>query len=111
MHRPRLSAIIISLRPPTLILIAAPFSSRLSRYSRPEVQAFIGTDAYQAHKAKRFRQGDNPNIAQNQGFILSDPETRNAYAKAYAGSTALYYGDKPTFEQILKEIGAWVDRL
>ena len=33
LHRPRLSAIIISLRPPTLILIAAPFSSRLSRYT------------------------------------------------------------------------------
>jgi Choline/Carnitine o-acyltransferase len=33
LHRPRLSAIIISSRPPALILIAAPFSSRLSRYT------------------------------------------------------------------------------
>jgi hypothetical protein len=32
LHRPRLSAIIPSSRPPALILIAAPFSSRLSRY-------------------------------------------------------------------------------
>lgn len=34
----------------------------------PEVQAFIGADAYRAHKAKRFSQADNPDIAQNQAF-------------------------------------------
>jgi hypothetical protein len=56
----------------------------------------------------RRRQSD---IAQNQAFILADPETRKAYAKAFAESTALYYGDKPTFEQILAEIGKWIDRL
>lgn len=78
---------------------------------RPEVQAFIGTEAYKAHKTKRFRGGDNPNIAQNQAFILADPETRKAYAKAFAESSALYCADKPTFEQILKEIGTWADRL
>ena len=78
---------------------------------RPEVRAFIGTEAYKAQKAKRFRQADNPNIAENQAFILSNPETRKSYAKAFAESTALYYGDKPTFEEILKEIGMWTDRL
>jgi hypothetical protein len=78
---------------------------------RPEVQAFIGTPDYQTHKAKRFRGGDNPDIAQNQAFILADPATREAYAKAFAESSALFYGDKPTFDQILKEIGAWIDRL
>jgi hypothetical protein len=78
---------------------------------RPEVKAFIGTDAYKAHKAKRFRQGDNQNIAQNEAFILSDPATRKAYEKAYDDTSALYYGDKPTFVQILKEIAAWKSRL
>jgi hypothetical protein len=78
---------------------------------QPKLQAFIGTDAYKAHKEKRFRGGDNPNIAQNQAFILADPETRMSYAKAFAESTALYYGDKPTFEHILKEIGAHIDQL
>jgi hypothetical protein len=77
----------------------------------PDVQAFIGTADYQAHKKKRFRGNDNPNIAQNQAFILADPETRELYAKAFAESSALYYGDKPTFEQILQEIGIWIDRL
>jgi len=78
---------------------------------RPEVQAFIGTDAYKAHKKKRFRPGDNPDITQNQAFILADPATREIYAKAFAESTALYYGDKPTFDQILTEIANWAQRL
>jgi hypothetical protein len=82
-----------------------------SLLQRPEVQAFIGTNAYRAHKAKRFSPADNPGIAQNQAFLLGDPETRQTYEKAYAASTALYYGDKPTFEQILAEIGTWIDRL
>lgn len=78
---------------------------------RPEVQAFIGTDAYKAHKAKRFRTADNPNLTQNQAFVLSDPETRKAYAKAYANTSPLYYGDKPSFDQILDAIAAWRERL
>lgn len=78
---------------------------------QPKVQAFIGTEAYRAHKTRRFRGGDNPNIAENQAFILADPETRKAYAKAFADSSALYYGDKPSFEQILTSIGGWIDRL
>ena len=41
---------------------------------RTDVQALIGSDASKAHKAKRFREGDNHNIAANQAFVLSDPE-------------------------------------
>jgi hypothetical protein len=78
---------------------------------RPEVQAFIGTDAYTAHKAKRFRHADNQNIAQNEAFILSDKATREAHARAYADTSALYYGNPPTFDQILAEIAEWRDRL
>ena len=78
---------------------------------RPEVRAFIGTDEYKAHKDRRFRQGDNKNIAENEAFVLADPATRAACAKAFAGSTALYYGKKPTFDQVLGRIGAWIDRL
>ncbi len=78
---------------------------------RPEVQKFIGTDAYKVHKAKRFRQGDNPDITKNEAFLLNNPATRKLYAKAYAESTALYYGDKPTFEQIIAEIAKWTNKL
>ena len=78
---------------------------------RSEVQDFIGTDAYKAHKAKRFPRADNPNIAENQAFLLGNQETRAAYDKAYAETTALYYKSKPAFGEILKEIGKWASRL
>jgi hypothetical protein len=82
-----------------------------SLLQRSDVQAFIGTDTYKAHKAKRFRQADNQNIATNEAFILSDSETRKSYEAAYAKTSALYYGKKPTFDEILKEIGKNISRL
>jgi nucleotidyltransferase AbiEii toxin of type IV toxin-antitoxin system len=82
-----------------------------SLLQQKDVQDFIGTEAYKAHKQKRFRAGDNQNIAENQAFILSDPKTRKTYTDAFAKTGALYYGHKPTFEQILEEIGEWADRL
>jgi hypothetical protein len=82
-----------------------------SLLKRQEVQAFIGTEAYKKHKAKRFRQGDNQDITQNQAFLLSDPDSRATYVKAFGATSALYYGDKPTFEEILKKIGEWAKRL
>jgi hypothetical protein len=78
---------------------------------RPEVQKFIGTEAYKAHKQARFRQADNQNIAKNEAFLLDDAKTRTTYAKAYEDGSALYYADKPTFEQILAEIKKWATRL
>jgi hypothetical protein len=78
---------------------------------RPEVQKFIGTEAYKAHKQKRFPKIDNQNIAENEAFLLNDPKTRATYAKAYVDSSALYYKDKPTFEKILDEIKTWADKL
>ncbi|HML14314.1 MAG TPA: nucleotidyl transferase AbiEii/AbiGii toxin family protein [Xanthobacteraceae bacterium] len=78
---------------------------------RPEVQAFIGTEEYKAHKTRRFRQADNPNIAENRAFALSDPARRKLLEEAYDASKALYYGDKPNFGAILNRIVEWVDKL
>src|SRR6266850_4148509 len=71
-----------------------------SLLDRPEVQGFIGTEDYTAHKDRRFRSLDNKNVAKNEAFILNDPQTRKTYAATYAKTSALYYGSKPTFEQI-----------
>jgi hypothetical protein len=78
---------------------------------RPEVQAFIGTDACKTHKAQRFRGGDDPDISKNEAFMLSDPAIRAEYEKAYAATPALYYGGKPTFDEILTEFKKWAERL
>jgi hypothetical protein len=75
------------------------------------VQRFGGTEAYKAHKRRRFRQSDNPNIAQNEAFLLSDAKTRALDAKSCERGGALYYADKPTFGQILAEIGKSVGKL
>ena len=78
---------------------------------RSEVQKFIGTETYRAHQKRRFRQGDNQNIAQNEAFILSNAKTLATYANAYETSGALYYADKPSFEQILAEIKQRIEEL
>ena len=42
---------------------------------------------------------------------MSDPQTRKLYQEAYDKTSALYYGNKPSFEEILKLLKAWADRL
>lgn len=74
------------------------------------VREFIGTPAYQAHKEKRFR-SENRDLTTNEAFLLSDPEVRSLYAKQYDGTKSLYYSDRPTFDDILKSIGEFVQIL
>lgn len=78
---------------------------------RAEVQAFIGTEEYKTHKAKRFRQGDDPDISSNDAFLLHDAATRAEFEEAYAKSTALYYRAKPTLTEILGLLKEWANRL
>ena len=77
----------------------------------PDVQAFIGTQAYRDHKAKRFPRADNPVIAENEAFVLSDPVTRATLQTAYAASSALYFSGQPAFDDILVEIANWSPKL
>jgi Nucleotidyl transferase AbiEii toxin, Type IV TA system len=79
--------------------------------ARDDVQAFIGTPEYHAHKEKRFRAGDDPDITHNQAFVLADPAIRKAYEREYEKTSALYYGDKPSFSEILERIGKWANKL
>ncbi len=67
----------------------------------PDVQAFVGSDQYYAHKKKRFRSADNPLIAENDAFLLSDPKVIEEYRDAYRKTRNLYYLDQPPFEDIL----------
>ena len=38
---------------------------------------------------------DNPVLAENEAFLLSDPATREIYADAYTRLRTLYYASKP----------------
>lgn len=75
------------------------------------VQAFIGTEAYLAHKDARFPAADNKVIAENPTFDLSDQTLRDRFAGAYAATSALYYRGQPRFDDILGRIQEYADRL
>ncbi|MFC7050400.1 nucleotidyl transferase AbiEii/AbiGii toxin family protein [Emcibacter nanhaiensis] len=77
----------------------------------PKVQDFIGTEAYHAHKAKRFRTADNPVIDENEAFLLSDPAIWQTYEQEYYKTPRLYYTEQPAFDAILSSIHEWADRL
>lgn len=70
----------------------------------PTVQDFIGTEAYTAHKNRRFPKSDNQTLAENEAFLLSNAETRQTYTQAYDQSRALYYKSQPTFDDIMDAI-------
>jgi hypothetical protein len=78
---------------------------------QPDIQRFIGTKEYLEHKERRFRTADNPVIATNEAFLLRDDATRQLYAKAYDDTKALYYRNRPSFNEIIEGIRAYVDRL
>ena len=71
----------------------------------PEVQEFIGTDAYFTHKEKRFPKADLAiPIAKNQAFLLDDLAAKNSFIKRYKETAALYYQGQPDFEELIGKI-------
>lgn len=79
--------------------------------AEPEVRNFIGTEAYEARKRQRFRKGDILKIAENEAFLLQDPETRSLYRSEYQKTASLYYKGQIPFEDLLQRIKANINRL
>lgn len=77
----------------------------------PEIQSFVKTNDYKEHKERRFRKGDNLLISENEAFLLRDEKIRKQYQKEYELSQSLYYKEKPTFDEILKLIQNFADKL
>ncbi len=75
------------------------------------VQEYIGTDAYEERKTKRFPTADVRKIAENEAFILSDPDVRAQYTAEYAKTRDLYYAGMVSFDTILGRIQENIDRL
>lgn len=76
-----------------------------------EVQAFIGTPEYIAHKQARFPKVDNQHIASNEAFLLNNPETRALYQREYEKTEALYYTGQIPFGEILARIHQHIEQL
>ena len=68
----------------------------------PDIQAFIGTPEYLAHKATRIKGADNQiPLKDHPALILSDSEIRESFKKRYQSTSKLYYNGQPEFEQLL----------
>ncbi len=55
-------------------------------------------------KKKRFRSADNPNLTENEAFLLSDETTRAEYRRSYEATRDLYIGGQPSFDEIMNKI-------
>ena len=75
------------------------------------VQAFVGTDAYHEHKAKRFPRADEIVLSKNAAFLLKDEAVRSAFETAYHSTGALYYRSQPAFSEVLERIHENLNRL
>ena len=73
------------------------------------VRAFAETDAFEAHRKKRFSKADYEiPLSENQAFLLSDPEDFEALKKEYVDKRALYYRGQADFEKVMTAIRDWV---
>jgi hypothetical protein len=77
-----------------------------------QVQSFIGTDAYHAHKTARFPPADYAiPIAKNEAFLLNSKEQRAQFRKRYEDTKALYYIGQPDFDALLTRISEFANNL
>ena len=77
-----------------------------------KVKTFIGTEEYQIHKVNRFPSKDYEiRIADNEAFLLKNPELRERFIERYKKTAKLYYKGQPDFNELLAEIGKWVEKL
>lgn len=72
---------------------------------------FIGTAEYIAHKQRRFRTMDEINIKENPAFTIPNADVKELYRQEFKNKSALYFGNQPEFEEILKAINKYVDHL
>jgi hypothetical protein len=72
---------------------------------------FIGTEAYYAHKKKRFRPSDEKILGKNDAFFFPNEAVKNMYMVKYQEKASLYYEEQPPFDSILERIWKHIDKL
>ena len=77
-----------------------------------QVQDFIGSDEYKAHKEIRFSLKDKEiSIQENQAFLLTNEGLLKEFAQRYEDTAALYYKGQVPFNELVKRIKANLDKL
>lgn len=79
--------------------------------SDSSVRAFVGTQAYLAHKKKRFPEADEKDLTRNPAFLLTDADTRRTFETAYLSTRALYYREQPAFALIIERLQSRLSEL
>ena len=70
-----------------------------------EIINFIGTTAYNKHKAARIKGADNSiPLATHPALCLDDSETKESLKKRYLSTSKLYYKGQPEFEEVMARI-------
>jgi hypothetical protein len=78
----------------------------------PQVQEFIGTEAYMAHKEERFPKQDYAiPLSENEAFLPNDQAQKAEFKKRYEATSALYYKGQPHFDKLLQRIRESLVRL
>jgi len=78
----------------------------------PEIQAFIGSSEYLAHKAIRIKGADKSiPLNEHPALLLSDPEIRESFKIRYLATSKLYYNGQPDFEEVLERISAFLPQI
>ena len=76
------------------------------------VQEFIGTAEYVKHKKKRFYAKDlEVPIFEQEAFLLKDAAVRELFEKEYRKTSALYYQEQISLDDILGKMLKVLDRL
>ena len=77
-----------------------------------EVQEFIGTPEYLMHKAARFRGADKEiPLPEHPALLLNDQNIRQKFEERYQASSALYYKEQPSFDEIIELIQRYISKL
>ncbi|MDO9253909.1 MAG: nucleotidyl transferase AbiEii/AbiGii toxin family protein [Bacteroidales bacterium] len=78
----------------------------------PEVQKFIGSPEYLAHKMARFRGADKEiPLPEHPALLLNDQYMRKRFEERYRASATLYYREQPSFDEITELIQRYISKL
>ncbi len=77
----------------------------------PEIQSFIGSPEYFAHKKARIKGADNEiPLNEHPALFLPNPEVRGVFKSRYEATASLYYLGQPSFDEVCSRIQYFAHR-
>ena len=76
------------------------------------IQSFIGSAEYLAHKAVRIKGADKQiPLSEHPALLLYDPELRASFKSRYQSTSKLYYNGQPDFDEVLARVEMFLPML